>query len=208
LPADLYTIPGGSHGTGRPSTVDEVGEGWNEAFGWLVILGLVVLVAKLVSRRSEAKPADSEAKPAVTGPQWEGRVKAARHLLDVEPGVPLGGTDQKQGGADVKRMRKPMILGSAVFIIVLLLFVVYRHTIGAKVIGTASGPEYEYITIDNKTYVINFANNYSNADKGDFLGVVRGDDVTFRIYSVDGDEDHKYIYRLSGFDGAFYRLKG
>jgi hypothetical protein len=107
----------------------------------------------------------------------------------------------------VKRMRKPMILGSAVFIIVLLLFGVYRQTIGAKVIGTASGPEYEYITIDNKTYVMNFANDYSSADKGNFLGVVRGNDVTFRIYSVDGDEGHNYIYRLSGFDGAFYRLK-
>jgi hypothetical protein len=107
----------------------------------------------------------------------------------------------------MKRMHKSMILGAAVCIIVLLLFVVYRQTIGAKVIGTASGPEYEYITIDNKTYVMNFANNYSSADKGNFLGIVRGDDVTFRIYSVEGDEGDNYIYRLSGFDGAFYRLK-
>ncbi|MFG3708519.1 hypothetical protein ACGF7U_27830 [Micromonospora sp. NPDC047670] len=104
-------------------------------------------------------------------------------------------------------MRKSMILGVAACIVGLLLFFVYRQTIGAKVIGTASGPEYEYITIGDKTYVMDFANNYSNADKGDFLGVVRGDEVTFRIYSVKGDEDSKYIYRLSGFDGAFYRLR-
>ncbi|MGW4497997.1 hypothetical protein ACWENR_05170 [Micromonospora sp. NPDC004336] len=107
----------------------------------------------------------------------------------------------------MKRMRKPIILGSTVLVIALLLVVVYRHTIGAEVIGTASGPEYEYITIDDRTYVMNFANDYSSSDKGDFLGVVRGDDVTFRIYSVDGDEGHNYIYRLSGFDGAFYRLQ-
>jgi hypothetical protein len=119
----------------------------------------------------------------------------------------LTGAGPEQGGADIKRMHKSMILGVAVCIVALLLFFVYRQTIGAKVIGTASGPEYEYITIENKTYVINFANNYSNANKGDFLGIVRGDDVTFRIYSVEGDEGGDYIYRLSGFDGAFYRLR-
>ncbi|MEV0397493.1 hypothetical protein [Polymorphospora rubra] len=56
-------------------------EDWNEVFGWLVIIGVVLLVAKLVFGDSEAKPADSEAKPSVTGPRWEGRVKAARHVL-------------------------------------------------------------------------------------------------------------------------------
>lgn len=107
----------------------------------------------------------------------------------------------------MKRMHKSVILGAAACVTALLLFVVYRQTIGAKVIGTASGPEYEYIIIDNKIYVIDFANNYSNSNKGDFLGVVRGNDVTFRIYSVEGDEGDNYIYRLSGFDGAFYRLR-
>jgi hypothetical protein len=88
-----------------------------------------------------------------------------------------------------------------------LLFTIYRQTIGAKIIGTVSGTEYEYITIDNKTYQIDFGNNYSNADKGNFLGVIRSGDVTFRIYSVKGDKDGNYIYRLWDYDGAFYRLK-
>lgn len=107
----------------------------------------------------------------------------------------------------MKRIRKPIVLGGAICIIVLLLFVIYKQTIGAKIIGTVSGTEYEYITIDNKIYIINFENNYSNADKGDFLGVIRNGDVTFRIYSVEGDKDGKYIYRLWNYDGAFYRLK-
>lgn len=110
----------------------------------------------------------------------------------------------------MKRIRKPIVLGATICIIVLLFFAIYRQTIGAKIIGTVSGAEYEYITIDNKTYVIDFQNNYSNADKGNFLGVIRsGDvnDVTFRIYSVEGDKDNNYIYRLWDWEGAFYRLK-
>ncbi len=107
----------------------------------------------------------------------------------------------------MKRIRKPIVLGAAICIIVLLLFSIYRQTIGAKIIGTVSGAEYEYITIDNKTYEIDFENNYSNADKGNFLGVIRNGDVTFRIYSVKGDKDDNYIYRLWDYDGVFYRLK-
>lgn len=107
----------------------------------------------------------------------------------------------------MKRIRKPMVLGGTICIIVILLFVIYRQTIGAKIIGTVRGTEYEYITIDNKTYKIDFGNNYSNRDKGDFLGVIRSGDVTFRIYSVEGDKNSNYIYRLWDYDGAFYRLK-
>lgn len=107
----------------------------------------------------------------------------------------------------MKKIRKPIVLGGAICIIVFLLFSIYRQTIGAKIIGTVSGPEYESIRIDNKTYKIDYGNNYSNRDKGDFLGVIRSGDVTFRIYSVEGDKNSNYIYRLWDYEGAFYRLK-
>jgi hypothetical protein len=63
--------------------VDEVGEDWNDAFGWLVLLGVVLLVAMLVSGDSEAKPVDPEADPAEKRRRWEVRVQAARRLLEV-----------------------------------------------------------------------------------------------------------------------------
>lgn len=60
----------------RP-TVDEVNE--PTAFGWLVLLGLVLLVAKLVDD-STAEPTET-GPPVVTGPPWENRVESARHFM-------------------------------------------------------------------------------------------------------------------------------
>ncbi|MEV0329379.1 hypothetical protein AB0H63_23470 [Micromonospora echinospora] len=57
-----------------------MGEDGNDAVGWLVIVGLVLLaVALLTDSDSDSKPAAS--KPAVTGPPWEKRVEIARKLL-------------------------------------------------------------------------------------------------------------------------------
>lgn len=73
---------------GRTFTVDEVNE--NNAFAVLVLLGLVLLVAKLVDN-SKAKPSETRP-PAVTGPPWENRVKSARHFMKLH--LRSGGGDK------------------------------------------------------------------------------------------------------------------
>jgi hypothetical protein len=105
------------------------------------------------------------------------------------------------------KKHKLLVFGAVIGVIILVLFPIYKQTIGAKIIGTVSGTEYEQITIDHKTYTIDFNNSFSNSYKGHFLGLIRSGDVTFRIYSVKGDKEGKYIYRLSDYEGAFYRLK-
>jgi hypothetical protein len=68
--------------------VNEVDE--NNALVWLVLLGLVLLVVKLVDD-SEAKPTET-GPPTVTGPPWENRVESARLFMKLH--LTSGGGDE------------------------------------------------------------------------------------------------------------------
>ena len=73
-----------------------------------------------------------------------------------------------------------------------------------RVIGTVRGAEWEKIVIDDVTYVENTRLDFNGGDKGRFLGFATNGDVTFFVYSVKGDTERQYLYRLWGYDGAFY----
>ena len=49
------------------------------------------------------------------------------------------------------------------------------------------------------------SNRINCRDKGKYLGIIRSGENTFRIYSVKGDEESQYIYRLWDWEGAFYK---
>lgn len=74
-----------------------------------------------------------------------------------------------------------------------------------KTIGKISGAENEYITIDDVKYILDTDNNFSQADKGTYLGKVSNSKITMRVYSVRGDTDGEYIYALWDWEGAFYK---
>lgn len=67
-----------------------------------------------------------------------------------------------------------------------------------------SGAEWEQIVIDGVTYVQNNDTGLSYADKGRFLGRATAGNITFRVYSVKGDTEGRYLYRLWSWEGAFY----
>lgn len=73
-----------------------------------------------------------------------------------------------------------------------------------RVIGTVKGVEMEQIVVDGVTYVQNNNTGLSYADKGRFLGRAVNDKVTFRVYTVRGDTEEQYLYRLWEWEGAFY----
>ena len=103
-----------------------------------------------------------------------------------------------------KKVKKMILFLCGVLFLVSIISIA-KVTIVAKVIGTISGPEYDYITIDDVTYEVDYNTGLSNADKGKFLGIIRSGDHTFRIYSVKGDNENQYIYRLWDYEGAFYK---
>ena len=63
----------------------------------------------------------------------------------------------------------------------------------------------EYITIDDVKYVLNTNHDFSQADKGTYLGKVSNSKITMKVYSVTGDTEEEYIYALWEWQGAFYK---
>ena len=76
---------------------------------------------------------------------------------------------------------------------------------GSKTIGLISGLENDCITIDDVKYNRDTNHDFSNADKGKYLGKVSNSKITMRVYSVKGDADGEYIYALWDWEGAFYK---
>ena len=74
-----------------------------------------------------------------------------------------------------------------------------------KTIGKISGAENEYITIDDVKYVLDTDNDFTQADKGTYLGKVSNSKTTMKVYSVKGDTEGEYIYALWDWEGAFYK---
>ena len=96
------------------------------------------------------------------------------------------------------KRKPPLSLCIAAVLLVIILLVHGRK------IGTVRGAEMEKIIIDDVTYVENSRLDFSSGDKGRFLGFATNGDVTFFVFSVKGDTERQYLYRLWGYDGAFY----
>ena len=76
---------------------------------------------------------------------------------------------------------------------------------GGETIGEVRGAENEYITIDDVKYVLDIDNDFTQADKGTYLGKVSNSKITMKVYSVKGDTEGEYIYALWDWEGAFYK---
>lgn len=101
-----------------------------------------------------------------------------------------------------KRANKRLNIIICIGIVIILgILIMYRN----REIGTVSGLEQERITIDGVGYV--YCNtDFGASDKGRYLGKVKSADgsIVFRVWSVKGDSQRKYIYTLWFYDGAFY----
>ena len=99
------------------------------------------------------------------------------------------------------KKKLPLILcAAAVLLAAVLLF-------RGRVIGTVQGAEMEQIVVDGVTYVQNNDTGFSSIDRGRFLGRATTDGITFRVYTVKGDTEGRYLFRLWEWEGAFYEKK-
>ena len=96
-------------------------------------------------------------------------------------------------------MKKSIALLLTIFLLLSLI------ACSGKTIGKISGPENDCITIDNVKYYRETNHDFSNADKGKYLGKVSNSKITMRGYSVKGDTEEEYIYALWDWEGAFYK---
>ncbi|MBR3841172.1 MAG: hypothetical protein IKM20_08560 [Erysipelotrichales bacterium] len=89
--------------------------------------------------------------------------------------------------------------------IILLVYIVCLSSCSSNIIGKISGLENEYITIDDVVYELKSNTDFSNADKGKYLGKVSNSKITMKVYEVKGDTEENYIYTLWDWEGAFYK---
>ncbi len=105
---------------------------------------------------------------------------------------------------DVSIIKKKVIAAILPVISILILIFILHWASSNKVIGTIRGAEFQQIVIGDTTYKINGHTGFSIEDQGQFLGWVTAGNIKFRIYSVKGDREGKYLYRLWDWEGAIY----
>lgn len=68
------------------------------------------------------------------------------------------------------------------------------------IIGSITGAEYEFIEIDGVRYIKDSAgakvDEFSSANRGEYLGAVTDGNIIMRVFSVKGDDSGRYIYAL------------
>ena len=103
-----------------------------------------------------------------------------------------------------KKVKKIVLLLCGVLLLISIISL-GKAAFGAKEIGTISGAENEYITIDGVEYVFDSNSGFSYADKGKYLGRVSNSKITMKVYSVEGDTNGDYIYTRWDWEGYFYK---
>lgn len=106
-----------------------------------------------------------------------------------------------------KKVKKIVLILCGVLFLISIISI-YKATFGAKEIGTISGPEYDYITIDGVTYVSEASSfidiPYNRSDKGRHPGIIKSGEHVFHIYEVKGDPERKYLYWTWEWEGEIY----
>ena len=97
--------------------------------------------------------------------------------------------------------RKYIWLILALLIICAVVFIISQN----RVIGEVRGPEWDQIVIDDVVYHRQTHHEFNRSHKGHFLGVVTDGRTRFRVYSVKGDTEGKWLYWTWEWEGAFYK---
>ena len=79
----------------------------------------------------------------------------------------------------------------------------YRYTLGAREIGTVTGPEWQFLTVGEERYERDDQAPVHGTDKDRFLGIATSGSTRFRIYSIQGSDE--YLYCCWDWEGWIYR---
>ncbi len=92
--------------------------------------------------------------------------------------------------------------------IIICVFLLCAVSIGllvySPVIGEIRGAELEQIILNGVVYEQDDTAPFGWTDRGRFLGIVSNERTRFMVFSVKGDKEQQYLYRLWSYDGAFY----
>ena len=80
-------------------------------------------------------------------------------------------------------MKRKTVLCCSIVVLLIIATVIYRQTVGAPVIGTVSGAEWEYLTVEGTEYEVDYSAPVNRSDTGSFIGIATDGTSRFRIYS-------------------------
>ena len=100
-------------------------------------------------------------------------------------------------------MKKKVLLCCLLAAVLAGAFWGYRYTLGAQVIGTITGSEWQSLSIGEERYEIDDQAPVHGTEKDRFLGIATSGSTRFRIYSIQGTDE--YLYCRWDWEGWIYR---
>ena len=100
------------------------------------------------------------------------------------------------------QLRKKTVIVVAISLLIVVLAVFLSREL--RIIGEVTGAEWNRLTIGQTEYLLINDLDYTTADKGRYLGKAKYNESTVRLYSVNGDEEGKYIYAVWDWEGFFF----
>lgn len=88
-------------------------------------------------------------------------------------------------------------------LLLLISFWVYRQTIGAPVIGTVTGPEWEHLTVNEVNYERDGHAPVNGTERDRFIGIAQNGETRFRIYSIRETDD--YLLCMCEWEGYIFK---
>ena len=99
--------------------------------------------------------------------------------------------------------RKIRIIVCTVLICLLAAFVV-PEVFRFPVIGRVYGAEHQFLEIDGIVYERTTSDPYTSSDRARYLGSVKDEGITMRIYEYKGAHDREYLHALWEWEGYTY----
>ena len=89
-------------------------------------------------------------------------------------------------------MKQKLLLCCVLAVVLAAAFLGYKHTLGAPVIGTVTGPEWQFLSIGEEHYEMDDQAPVHGTEKDRFLGIATSGSTRFRIYSIQGTDEYLY----------------
>ena len=100
-------------------------------------------------------------------------------------------------------LKKKTVLRFGIMLLLLISFWVYRQTIGAPVIGTVTGPEWEHLTVNEVNYERDGHAPVNGTERDRFIGIAQNGETRFRIYSIRETDD--YLLCMCEWEGYIFK---
>ena len=97
-------------------------------------------------------------------------------------------------------------IGMIVLVVLLCLFAGFAapQLFRFPVIGRVYGPENQFLEINGVVYERTTTDPYTSADRARYIGSVKNDAITMRIYEYKGEADREYLHALWEWEGYTY----